>query len=193
MRSPVGHLLADLAPALAEIDAAWFLFGAQAAIRYGVARLTADVDVTARLAPGTSAEQMAGALERHGFSRRFAGQDFMAKTRVAPFVHDATAMPVDIVIAGPGLEDQFLVRAVSTDIEGIRVPVATAEDVVVMKVLAARPKDLEDVVAILASAAAFDAAYARTTLQMLSDALGQSDLVPAFDTARAKATRRPTS
>ncbi|MDH4062875.1 MAG: hypothetical protein OEW19_00635 [Acidobacteriota bacterium] len=192
MRSPVGHLLADLAAALADEGAAWYLFGAQAAIQHGVARLTADVDVTARLASGTSAEQLARGLERHGFSRRFAGADFMARTRVAPFVHGATSLPVDIVIAGPGLEDQFLARAATVDIEGTRVPVATAEDIVVMKVLAARPKDLEDVVAILTSVADFDTAYARATLQLLEGALGQSDLVPVFDDARLRASRRPT-
>jgi uncharacterized NAD-dependent epimerase/dehydratase family protein len=117
----------------------------------------------------------------------------MARTRVPPFVHDATSLPVDVVIAGPGLEDQFLARAAPTDIEGTRVPVATAEDIVVMKVLAARPKDLEDVVAILTSIADFDTAYARSTLHLLEGALGLSDLVPAFDDARRTATRRRTT
>ncbi len=131
--------------------ARWYLFGARAAILYGVARLTADVDVTVRLSEATSTEAMATSLEQHGFTRRFAAPAFMARTRVAPFVHDATSLPVDIVIAGPGLEEQFLDRARSIAVEGVRVPVATAEDVVVMKLLAARPKDLEDIAAILAS------------------------------------------
>ena len=44
MRSPVADLLADLDAALTAVHVEWFLFGAQAAILYGVARLTADVD-----------------------------------------------------------------------------------------------------------------------------------------------------
>jgi len=37
-------------------------------------------------------------------------------------------MQVDLVLGGPGLEDLFLQRAVERDVEGVRVPVATAED-----------------------------------------------------------------
>ena len=63
----------------------------------------------------------------------------------------ATSLPLDLVLAGPGLEDQFFDRVIVPTIDGIRVPVASAEDMVVMKVLAARAKDVDDVVAIAAS------------------------------------------
>ncbi len=45
-------------------------------------------------------------------------------------------MPVDIVLGGPGIEELFLERAEVHDIEGILVPVARAENLVVMKILA---------------------------------------------------------
>jgi hypothetical protein len=35
-----------------------------------------------------------------------------------PFVHRATAMPLDVVLAGSGLEDEFLDRAREVDIGG---------------------------------------------------------------------------
>jgi predicted nucleotidyltransferase len=54
------------------------------------------------------------------------------------------------VLAGPGLEEQFLARAVLVDIGGVRVPVMSPEDLVVTKILAGRPKDIEDVRGILA-------------------------------------------
>ena len=46
---PVADLLADLARGLAALGVRWFLFGAQAAILHGSARLSADVDVTVEL------------------------------------------------------------------------------------------------------------------------------------------------
>jgi hypothetical protein len=52
VRSPVAELLADLSRGFAAAGIRWYLFGAQAAIVYGVARLTADVDVTARVPAG---------------------------------------------------------------------------------------------------------------------------------------------
>ena len=63
-----------------------------------------------------------------------------------------------------------------------------AEDIVVMKILSGRPKDLEDVEAILiAQASAFDEQRTRQLLGRLQEALDQSDLVPTFDRCRARA------
>ena len=151
MPSPVADLLSNLGAGLSEIGAPWYLFGARAAILYGVARLTADVDVTVRLSDSTTGGMLANALQRHGFRLRVSDPDFIARTRVMPFVHGATELPLDVVLAGPGLEDEFFERVIVRDVDGVRVPVASAEDIVVMKVLAGRPKDQEDVVAIAAA------------------------------------------
>jgi hypothetical protein len=149
------------------------------------------VDVTVRLPAATSAEMLAAGLERHGFVRRVTDADFMARTRVAPFVHTATSLPLDVVLAGPGLEDLFLSRAVQVEVEGVLVPVASAEDIVVMKVLAGRPKDVDDVIAIVAAQErTLDFGYVRGTLGTLERAIGQSDLLPAFEAAVARARRR---
>ena len=190
MRSPVADLLSDLGTGLSEIDAPWYLFGARAAILYGVARLTADVDVTVRLRESTTGDMLAAALERRGFRLQISDHDFVARTRVMPFVHEATGLPLDVVLAGPGVEDQFFERAVVRDIDGVRVPVASAEDLVVMKVLAGRPKDDEDIVAIAAAHGdALDESAVRSTLVALEAALAQSDLLPAFEAALARARR----
>jgi Nucleotidyl transferase AbiEii toxin, Type IV TA system len=192
MRSPVAQLLGDLSAGLAEEGAAWYLFGARAAILHGVARLTADVDVTVRLPHRTSIEALAQTLERHGFVRRIADPAFVEQTRVMPFVHAATTMPLDVVLSGPGLEERFFERVIVREIDDIRVPVASAEDIIAMKVLAGRSKDVEDVVAILASSGGtLDEVYVRDTLTLVEQAIGQSDLLPVFEQALARARRRP--
>lgn len=133
---------------------------------------------------------LARALTDRGFILRISDVDFVARTRVMPFVHTATGLPLDVVLAGPGLEDQFFARMVIRDVEGVRVPVASAEDVVVMKVLAARPKDQEDVVAMAAALGdALDERAIRHTLNELEEALGQSDLMRVFDAALERARR----
>lgn len=63
MRSPVLDLFVDLGAALDTAGIAWYLFGAQAAILHGAARLTADVDVTVRLPAAMSNEGLARVLE----------------------------------------------------------------------------------------------------------------------------------
>jgi hypothetical protein len=193
VRSPLAEALAALARALARLEARWYLFGAQAALLYGAARLTADVDVTVQLGNLRTAE-LVDALEKAGFRLRVRNIDaFVAKTRVLPFLHLRSDMPIDVVLAGPGLEELFFRRLRRRDIEGVRVPVASPEDIVVMKVLAGRGKDEDDVVAIVTAQRRLNLARIRRALDALEGALGQSDLAPRFAAllARARGARSP--
>ncbi|HYU15469.1 MAG TPA: hypothetical protein VEL05_05340, partial [Candidatus Acidoferrum sp.] len=68
-RSPLSELLAELSQALDSLRVRWYLFGAQAAILYGVSRLTADIDVTVDL-KGCSSREMLARLAEAGFELR---------------------------------------------------------------------------------------------------------------------------
>jgi hypothetical protein len=68
-RSPFAAVLADLKHGLAALRVDWYVFGAQAALIYGAARITADVDVTVRLGKVTPTRLVA-TLKRHGFELR---------------------------------------------------------------------------------------------------------------------------
>ena len=122
-------------------------------------------------------------MEANGFRLRVtATDDFIARTRVLPFVHSATRMPVDVVLAGPGIEERFLDRAEFHVLEGVRVPIATVEDLVTMKILAGRPKDLDDAKGMLrARSEEIDLDHVRRMLQLLEEALSQSDLIPQLE------------
>lgn len=189
-RSPLAEVLADLGRAFAAIGGRWYLFGAQAAIWYGAARLSADVDVTVALGDRRIADLVV-ALDASGFEARVPQPVVFAETsRVLPVVHRPTRMPADVVLAGPGLEEQFLARAQTQTIDDVIVPIASAPDLVVMKVLAGRPQDLEDAIAVLrAQGAGLDEARARVTLRELERALDRHDLVAEFDRALAQARR----
>jgi hypothetical protein len=166
----------------------WYLFGAQAAIVYGVARLTADVDVTARAPAATGTASWLAIIEGHGFDPRFSDPQFVEQSRVVPLVHRRTGLPVDIVLAGPGLEEEFLDRAIHRRIDDVEVPVVEVSDLVILKILASRPKDLDDVMALLRiQRETIDEHRVRTVLSMLEHALGQSDLLPAFESAQRRA------
>lgn len=169
----------------------WFLFGAQAAILHGVARLSADVDVTVDLGRRSTAE-LVSALAEAGFDLRVADiAGFVEATRVLPLVHRASRIPVDVVLAGPGLEEQFFDGVEERVIGNARVPVVCAEDLVAMKVLAGRPRDLDDVVAIVhVRGHDLDLERIRTTLSLLEKALARRDLLSELERLVAVA-RRP--
>lgn len=174
-------LLSDLAAALRAVGAQWYVFGAQAALVWGRPRLTTDVDVTVKCS--TSTDHLVRTLESRGFTLRIdATETFIRTTRVVPLEHRASRLALDVVLAGPGLEDLFLERAVSIDVAGTVIPFISPEDLIVTKLLAGREKDIEDVRGVLSErGSALDVNQIRTTVAMLEDALGQSDLMPVFD------------
>lgn len=181
--NPLAELLAGLAAAFSAAGSRWYLFGAQAVVLWGRPRLTADVDVTVEIEP-VEVPRLLEALARHRFELRLTSgvDEFVARTRVLPLRHRPSEMQVDVVLAGPGLEEAFLDRAVLVDVEGTAIPVISPEDLVVTKILAGRPKDLEDVRGILAERRGrLDAEAIRATLRLLEEALGQSDLLPLFE------------
>lgn len=182
MPSPAATLLADLAGALASLRLRWYVFGAQAVIVHGRPRLTEDVDVTVELG-SMDTRSLVDALEAHGFElSELADDAFVAATRVLPFSHASTGMALDIVLAGPGLEELFLDGAEPVELGGVTVPVIRVEHLLVTKILAARPKDLEDAREILLGRGGeIDLAAVRGLLEELEAALGQSDLVPVLE------------
>jgi hypothetical protein len=174
------ELLTALRPVLARWGR-WYVFGAQAVTSYGVPRLSADVDVTLALVPDAP-ERFARDMHDAGFTPRVDDPEFVRRTRVMPFIHVSTGMPLDVVLAGSGLEDEFLDRAVVTDIGGTSVPLIELGDLIVAKVLAGRPKDLDDVSALWRlHGQNLDVNRIRQTLRLLEEALAQNDLVPSFE------------
>jgi hypothetical protein len=168
---------------MAEQDLSWYLFGAQAAVIWGSPRLSADVDVTAIIEP-EAINSFVETMRQHGFHLLFEDSDFLARTRVLPFVHRRTRMPLDVVLAGPGLEDDFLQRVIPVDIRDARIPVISPEDLIITKVLAGRAKDIEDVRGVIEERrASLDEERIRRILHLLEQALGQSDLLPVFERA----------
>jgi uncharacterized nucleotidyltransferase DUF6036 len=186
---PVAPAAVEVLTALAGVLSRWgpwYLFGAQAVVAYGVPRLSADVDVTLKLTPDTPGpfvEEMRAA----GFEPRVDDPEFVRRTRVLPFVHVTTGMPLDVVLAGSGLEDEFLGRARPLDISGVAVPTIDPGDLMVAKILAGRPKDIEDARGLWrARGSEMDASRIASTLRLLEEALAQSDLVPAFESIRGR-------
>ena len=180
--------LAAFAAAAAELDARWYLFGAQAVAIYGVPRTTADLDVTIDLGD-TPTTALVAAAARAGLDARIADPQFVAETRVLPVVHAVTGWPIDIVLAGPGLEHEFLAGARTMRVAGLRIPVIAPEHLVITKLLAGRAKDLEDIRALLRQRALLDHAALDAIVDAIERALDQRDLSPVLAALRRDVAR----
>ena len=170
-----------------RVGARYYTIGAQAVILHGYERFTNDVDVAVAFdGPG---DALVAALTNAGLDLLVAdGARFLREARVLPLRHGRTRLLVDVVLIGPGLEEDFLARTVERIVDGARIPVVRPEDLVAMKLLAGRPKDIEDVVGVMAAQrASFDVKMVRVTLRLLERALDRSDLAPLFDEALRRA------
>jgi Nucleotidyl transferase of unknown function (DUF2204) len=179
-RGAVAELLRALAGILGARGIPWYVFGAQAVMVWGRPRFSADVDITAVIDDATR-DEFVDAMRRHGFQLLFDDDDFISRTRVLPFVFE-NGVPLDVVLAGPGFEQDFLDRAIHVDVDGASIPMISPEDLVITKVLAGRPKDIDDVRGVLREQArSLDIERIRYILDLLEQALGQSDLLRTFE------------
>jgi hypothetical protein len=139
--------LAWLARALNELGMAYAVIGAHAVNAWIEPRFTADIDVTIEFTAESAAE-LAIALERAGFKRERAhaadagsGPDFVR------FVCAERALTVEFQAAKTEFQREVVRRARAAE-DGTRV--ATVEDLIVLKLIADRPKDQIDLLGLAA-------------------------------------------
>lgn len=168
------------AVARALVGEQWYLFGAQAVALHGVPRTTADIDVTVA-PPRAGIRGLMKKLRRGGFVLQPVGDvdSFVEATRILPFVHEPTQVSLDVVLSGPGLEEGIHARAVDRRAGSVNVRLIDVNDLLMLKVLAGRAKDLEDVAGLLRAAPkGIDPKQVLERLSEVERALDVSDLVP---------------
>lgn len=137
-------LLAALARGLSDARFPFMLIGGQAVLVHGHARLTEDIDVTLGAGPERVPELL-DACRQIGLTPLPADPPaFAAETFVLPARDPGTGMRVDFIFSETAYERQAIARAQPITVAGAAVPVATAEDLILHKLFAARPRDLED-------------------------------------------------
>jgi hypothetical protein len=143
--SPLLIAAADLVTALAEMQVSPTIIGGVAVSLVAQPRYTGDLDAL-MVFDTANVQYLIDTLERHGFRPRSADIAQQARRlRVALVMHDRTGSMVDIALGCMPFETEVQERSTPYDLSGITVRLATPEDLVIMKAIAGRPKDLEDI------------------------------------------------
>ena len=172
-------LLARLGRALDASGLPYMVIGGQAVLLHGEPRLTRDVDITL----GAGLERVGDVVALLGVAGLRALVDpavFTAQTLVLPCQDESSGLRVDFIFSFTPYEQEAIARAVPVTLGGSTVRFATAEDLVVHKVLAGRPRDLEDVKGVLWKNPSLDVRTVRDTLAALGEAIDQP-LAARFD------------
>jgi len=86
----------------------------------------------------------------HGFEpRNKEPLDFAQQHRIFLLTHRNTGITVDISLGALPFEEEMINRSVIAEKDELRLKVPTPEDLIIMKIIAGRPKDLVDIASIL--------------------------------------------
>ena len=173
------RLLERLGEALERIGIPYMVIGGQAVLLYGEPRLTKDIDITL----GADLDRLADVLRlvRSIDLNPLVDPDtFTKQTMVLPCADPGTGIRVDLIFSFTPYERQAMTRVRKVKVGGTEIHFASVEDLIVHKMIAGRPRDLEDVESVLVKNAHADLSYIRHWLKEFSKASGQS-LVAQFN------------
>jgi hypothetical protein len=174
--------LEALSTALAALDSPAMLIGGLAVIARGVPRLTIDIDAVIH-AEGLDVDRLWAVLRDSGLEARVSDAAEIARERLVLLLrHLASGVTVDLSLGWMQFERDAMKRATTVDLDGVRVPVATPEDLVVLKAVAWRGIDRSDITELIVRHHAdMDFQRIRTTLTQFFEVLEMPERLVEFD------------
>jgi hypothetical protein len=183
--------LADLVKWLDVTKAPFMVIGGVAASILGRPRLTQDVDALTIL-PEADWANVVSTAASHGILPRIENPlDFARRSRVLLMRHAASGINIDLTFGRLPFEQAAIDHSENHDIGGLRVRLPRVEDLLIMKAIARRPKDLQDIEGLLAAHPEADVVAVRQWVREFATAMSMSDMLDDFDkvVARSKSTR----
>jgi hypothetical protein len=179
-----GSLLSALADLTKWLNAAHIpsmVIGGIAASVLGRPRVTQDIDALILL-PEEDWQKAIEAAGKFKIVPRIEGAlEFARRSRVLLMRHVESGIDLDITFGGLHFEELAIEGSQLHDVGGIQVRLPRVEDLLVMKAIARRPKDLEDIRGLLAAHPKADTPAARRWVREFSVATGMSDMLDEFD------------
>ncbi len=172
-------LLKRLAPELEKAGIPYMVIGGQAVLLYGEPRLTRDIDVTLGVGiDGIAQVRKVAATMDLAILKDDDG--FIKRTMVMPVRENSSGIRVDLIFSFSAYERHAIERAKAVDIDGTMVKFASLEDVMIHKMIAGRPRDIEDVKSMLVKNPKYDRSYVLSWLKEFDSSLS-GGYVEAFD------------
>ena len=172
----------EVASVLESLSLPYMLVGGLAVSMWGEARATLDADVAIWVEPQDLERTVANLCERLRVSST-GPLSFVRRTRVLP-ARSSQNVRIDVIFGALPAEKEAISRAHPKQIAGKNIQVAAVEDLVLMKLVSEREKDLEDARRLLRRhRKSLDRGYLETRLAELAEALGRPEILQTFRTA----------
>jgi len=179
--SSVTAALADVMRWFAAEDIRGVIVGGVAASLLGRPRMTRDVDALI-LAEDTGWDRLVRSAASFGITPRIENAvDFAARTRVLLFRHDPSGVDVDVMLGALVFHQEVLARSALVDLGALQVRVPSREDLIIMKAVARRPRDIADIDSILSSGSGVDLDRVWQKLREFSSLLEMPEIQEDFE------------
>lgn len=159
--------------------------GAQAVMIHGEPRFTRDIDITIGVDTDQK-EEIINIARNLGLEPvPYMTDDFINRNALLTVENKDRRIEVDFIFSFMPYERQAIGRAVKISVEDMDVRFASAEDTIIHKLFAGRPRDIEDVKGIVAQQTKLDKKYLHRWLREFSEITGR-DLVQEYHIIEAE-------
>lgn len=161
---------------LDHFDNQGVIIGGIAASLLGKPRLTADLDAVILLSIQDLPKLVTAAAGQGMVPRIPDAEAFVRKNRILLLRHQPSGTNIDISLGILPFEVELVARSQKLSLGTIKLQLPSPEDLIILKAVAHRPKDLEDIRAIAASHPDLDKERMRHWVERFGEALDLPDL-----------------
>jgi len=187
---PLLSALRDLVAWLKANRVRGIIIGGVAASILGRPRVTHDVDALV-LVDERKWNEFLTAGARFGFVSRVTNPlDFARRAKVLLVRHKTSGIDADVTLGTLPFEKEAITHAVWLNIKGVHLPLPTPEDLVIMKAVAHRPRDLADIESIMDAHPKLNLRKIRRWVREFSTAVEMPDILNDVEKILARRQKR---
>ena len=173
--------LEALGRALSSIGVPWMLIGGLAVIARGVRRFTTDIDVVVQ-GDAVDVDVLLQTLARNHIVPRIPDANaFAAANLILLVTHEPSGVELDVSLGWTGFEREAIDARSPVAFGPLRVPIASAEDLIIFKIVAAREIDLQDAKTLMTLYPAVDLDRIRKRVRELAELMEEPGRIALFD------------
>jgi len=175
------EILARIGANLSRSNLPYMIIGGQAVLLYGEPRLTRDVDVTLGVNIDRLHDLLTVVKELSLNPIPNDVESFVKQTMVLPTIDEPTGVRVDFIFSFTPYETDAIKRARKITIMDQEVCFASPEDLIIHKIFAGRPRDLEDVWSVILKNPGIDTQYIKNWLKEFDASFEKKDFLKTFE------------
>ncbi|MCK4328365.1 nucleotidyl transferase AbiEii/AbiGii toxin family protein [candidate division WOR-3 bacterium] len=184
------QLIVKIGNSLDKASIPYIIIGGQAVLLYGEPRLTRDIDITLGINIDKLPELL-DVIEYIGATPIPEDiETFVRETYVLPARDTISDIRMDFIFSSTTYERQAIKRANKIKIKETSINFASIEDVIIHKIFAGRPRDIEDVKSIILKNPKFNSAYIISWLKAFNATTKDKDFLKSFQDVLEEVVRQ---